>query len=357
MYYVAERAALAARMATVSSPLLCTATLSGICPNFRGVAPASTSCVRKARLADLCNGVVIARGVLGRPALLRCSPSPSPGSFLRVEPERPAHSGCGRRNVGLRVHAVRPALSDNAHQPKRTETAARDAAKDLLPGASSPATGLGNLEAPLKECTICQRLKFPVDFEKTVSTADKRTEACRACLAAYRAGRLGRPLHHLSLSLDEAWDKGKSCARCGHFKEIRDYARNMRKADGLNIYCRACASQKWDAEPTFPPADVPQQCDTCGQVKAASEYFANSKKRSGLANICKMCSVKRVGNYRKKLGESPSLPREEKICSGCGENKKVAEFSKNPGTLDGFDNVCKKCALARVAARKLNSED
>lgn len=345
-------------MTTFSSSLLCSAQLPGICPDFRGVLPTSTPCLpsdSRAWLAEYSSDLVRRKDMLGISALLRSTTFPSPSTSLQVLPERRAHAHFGRKAVpNVQVNVVRPALSNSARRPEQTGTAALNAGKDLLSGVSGPETAFGSWEAPLQECTVCQRSKFLVDFEKTVTTVEKRTEFCRACLATHRAMRMGRPLHHLSLSVDAAWDKGKACLRCGHLKEIRDYARNNIKADGFEIYCRACICEKRAARIELPPVDAPQQCRACGQAKAASEFYANKGNSTGLGTICKRCGIKSTLKYRAKIGAATSLPRDKKVCSNCGESKNVAEFYRAPGSIDGYGGLCKNCAIDRsTAAQKL----
>jgi hypothetical protein len=103
--------------------------------------------------------------------------------------------------------------------------------------ASTKEPGPGFADAPGvdflgKTCIECRRTKALDDFEKVTTSLDNRTEKCRACLTVVKAMRSGKELHHLALSVEEAWDKAKTCSSCGRKKETRDFHRDASAKDG-----------------------------------------------------------------------------------------------------------------------------
>jgi hypothetical protein len=62
-----------------------------------------------------------------------------------------------------------------------------------------------------KTCIECKHSKRVGDFQRTTTSEDKLTDACRACLAALRGRRSSRKLDHLQLTVEEAWKRAKVC--------------------------------------------------------------------------------------------------------------------------------------------------
>lgn len=98
----------------------------------------------------------------------------------------------------------------------------RATARDLIPHTQSGESSNGPppyRELEMKQCSECKHNKPLVDFEKAGKGLRK---ACRACVAVTRAERNGKDMAHMSLSVNEAWKRAKTCARCGLVKEIRE---------------------------------------------------------------------------------------------------------------------------------------
>jgi hypothetical protein len=137
-----------------------------------------------------------------------------------------------------------------------------------------------------------------VDFEKAISSEDERTEACRACMAVLKAMRPESgffPSWHLKLTPEQAWDRAKSCTKCGLVKELRDFARRANLKDGISSQCRSCCSKKYGARPVRALVDTPQQCSKCNEVKPATEYYISKRSLTGLDNTCKPCKLEYQG--------------------------------------------------------------
>jgi hypothetical protein len=193
-----------------------------------------------------------------------------------------------------------------------------------------------------------------VDFEKTVTSADERTEACRACLAALKAMRPGSilPSWHLKLTPEEAWERAKSCTKCGLVKELRDFARGAGCKDGIRSRCRSCSSRDSVAQSAKVPVDTPQQCSKCNELKPATEYYISKKSPTGLDNICKPCKLENQRVCYLSLKASKKVPRHEKVCRVCGQTRSVSEFYKDMRSNDGLGYLCKACACAHDKRRR-----
>jgi hypothetical protein len=199
-----------------------------------------------------------------------------------------------------------------------------------------------------KRCSACGYSKLLGDFEDTVTTRDKRTEVCRACLAAIRARR-GRELYHLELTPEKAWERAKVCTKCGVRKEFRDFGRNKASKDGTTNQCRSCMSNHNKARPVVLPVDTPQRCNKCNEMKPAADYFVNLKKPTGLHKTCKLCEQKYTKERYLRLKQSNVVvQRHDKVCTSCGQLKLTSEFSKNFMSIDGLCHLCKSCDIAHI---------
>jgi hypothetical protein len=220
--------------------------------------------------------------------------------------------------------------------------------KDYRPGlANAP-----GVDFPGKTCIECRRTKALGDFEKTKTSLDNRTEKCRACLTVVKAMRSGKALHHLVLSVEEAWDEAKTCSSCGKKKEIRDFYRRGPSKDGFFGKCRACLSRTSDARPkTRLVLNIPRSCPYCNLVKLASEFDLNNRAPTGLNSGCKSC-IKQMRQDRRSRLKPGGIHRRTKLCTRCGKVKHPSSFGINFESLDGLQRLCLQCRAAATARRR-----
>ncbi|MER6049633.1 endonuclease VII domain-containing protein [Streptomyces sp. NPDC001793] len=92
----------------------------------------------------------------------------------------------------------------------------------------------------------------------------------------------------------------KRCPRCKDDKPGTAFARNRAMRDGLQVYCRECASsyhqtrQVARGRSVRPRVDVPAEhkyCRTCGEIKPHSEWTRNRSASDGFATLCKSCKA------------------------------------------------------------------
>lgn len=227
-----------------------------------------------------------------------------------------------------------------------------DSSKEVAP--EQTATGSVTAVGPVKKCIECQRTKLMCDFKETAASPDGRSPTCRACLAVLKPQRRKQPLLHLGLSPKEAWERAKRCSMCGLKKELRDFARNRSNKDGLQSYCRSCASAVQARISIKPRTKSAQHCKSCNIVKPASAFPAAPTMLSGLLAVCRRCTAKR---YREryailkqldKLHMIPRAQRVDKICSHCGLLKTPMDFQGNVATQDCLSSYCRTCSHSMV---------
>jgi hypothetical protein len=294
----------------------------------------------------------IAEGQLPHPccfsAKQRSCPAAAVSPPLKVCLQTLEQAECVRASNCSRASVIRWGRQERAEalarMEKRSEgTSVRES--ELTPGVESVAKS----DKQVKSCNICKYSKPLVDFEKMVTSADKRTEACRACLAVLKSMRPGSrtfPSWHLKLTPEEAWERAKSCSKCGLVKEFRDFARGAAYKDVIVYQCRSCASRNSGAQPARVPVDIPHQCSRCKEVKPATEYYRSKKSPTGLDSVCKPCKLENQRVWNVGLKASEKVPRHEKVCTACGQTKSVSEFYKRRNSNDGFSFHCKSCRSA-----------
>jgi hypothetical protein len=116
----------------------------------------------------------------------------------------------------------------------------------------------------------------------------------------------------LKLTPEEAWERAKSCTKCGLVKELRDFARDPKYKDEIMLHCRSCVSRISGAQPARVPVDTPQQCRKCNKVKPASEYHINKRRPTSLENACKPCILESQRIRNMSLKASKKIPRQDR---------------------------------------------
>lgn len=210
---------------------------------------------------------------------------------------------------------------------------------------STTPTGSEGTGAPKKLCSVCNHEKPFRNFAATRSSVDGLHSLCRACLATLRAKRNGRPLFHLSLSVEEAWERARVCKSFGQLQEVREFPRLQRQPDGVHLKCRSCNSGYQKTRLERLPSTEPQECSICGIQKPAAEYYAMKKGVMGLHRYCKSCHIKRSKGWVRKVRESTlCFPTARKRCLKCGKEKSRFDFWKKRLSTDGLDTHCKECS-------------
>jgi hypothetical protein len=220
-------------------------------------------------------------------------------------------------------------------------------------GIREPIVDASNLDKPAKRCSVCGYSKLLVDFEGSVTTKDKRTEVCRACLAAKRARHFeGRELYHLELTPEEAWERAKICTSCLVLKEIREFYRRELSKDGTTSRCRSCTSNYGKALSVVLPVDTPQRCCKCNEMKPAADYSVHPRNPTGLQSTCKLCQRETEKERYLRLKQSNVIvQRHNKVCTSCGQLKPTSEFTKNRISIDGLRSFCRSCDNAQSSNR------
>lgn len=85
-----------------------------------------------------------------------------------------------------------------------------------------------------------------------------------------------------------------------------------------------------------------KKCNSCLSDKPLEEFNRSSRYKDGRLAFCKKCRKEYDENRIKKTEEITGTVTNKK-CGECHILKPVNEFSKNRGTRDGYNRLCKSC--------------
>lgn len=217
-----------------------------------------------------------------------------------------------------------------------------------------------------KVCTKCGEWKPLTEFWRDKAAKDGFCHTCKDCVTAYSRWRKSpdfKPVREKRAPLKGS----KRCSKCGEIKQLSEFSWDKNTKDGLCTSCKACvcAYAKYRLSPDFVPFDPinrakdgMKRCIVCGVVKEVSCFYADKKRKDGLQTCCKEC-----GKERKRVRDEQK--REEfktrhlefegtKICTICGEEKSVIEFSFSVRGKNGLRSSCKSCESIKARKKDQN---
>jgi hypothetical protein len=133
----------------------------------------------------------------------------------------------------------------------------------------------------------------------------------------------------------------KMCPDCGHEKRATEFSRNAARPDGLQFYCKKCFAarsartyrqrQLSKGKVVREPVEVPaghKLCPGCKQVKPRTEWHRRTSASDGLNVYCKACSSQRSRrDYLKRtFGLTPEeldamIAAQGGVCAICRDGK------------------------------------
>ena len=152
----------------------------------------------------------------------------------------------------------------------------------------------------------------------------------------------------------------KICPRCGEDKEVSEGHWYFYKNGTIQRWCKAClnnysriAKQVRRNEKCYEIFGM-AECVRCQKTRFYFEFSGDAR----FVGMCREC-VEVVASNRKR--HRPPLRQSKiwtgcKICSDCGIEKKLEEFSKARDRLFGVQSVCKSCMAFRNKIRQSTEE-
>lgn len=133
--------------------------------------------------------------------------------------------------------------------------------------------------------------------------------------------------------------KEKKCGRCGKTKSVSefDYSRDY----GYQSFCKDCKKIHHKQSPKYEPQQTGTKvCSCCGQEKDINEFSTNANSKDGRANHCRNC----VSKY--DASRTFSIQMEgTKFCPRCKQELPITDFGVARGNPTGRFYCCKECAI------------
>ena len=131
----------------------------------------------------------------------------------------------------------------------------------------------------------------------------------------------------------------KKCGRCGKVKPVSEF--DFSRDYGYQSFCKECKKVHNKQSPKYKPQQTGTKiCSCCGQEKDINEFSTNTNSRDGRANRCRVCIS--------KYDASRTFPIQmdgTKYCPRCKQELPITDFSIARGNPTGRSYSCKKCAI------------
>lgn len=182
-----------------------------------------------------------------------------------------------------------------------------------------------------KICTKCGKLLNIDCFSKNKSKKSGYNSWCKNCI---------------NLAYEEKKPKKESipvgykyCGRCKKLKPVSEF--NKSTAYGYQSFCKECKKEKYKLQPDFKPQQTGTKvCSCCGQEKDINEFTISKKNEDGRFSRCREC----VSKY--DASRTFSIQMEgTKFCPRCKQELPITDFGVARGNPTGRFYCCKECAI------------
>lgn len=134
--------------------------------------------------------------------------------------------------------------------------------------------------------------------------------------------------------------KEKKCGRCGKIKSVAEF--DFSRDYGYQSFCKECKKERYKQQPEHKPQQTGTKvCSCCGKEKDINDFSTDKKATDGRLSRCREC----VSKYD-ATRTFPVQQTGTKFCPRCNKELPVAEFSIARGNPDGRFYCCKTCAVS-----------
>lgn len=138
-----------------------------------------------------------------------------------------------------------------------------------------------------------------------------------------------------------------TCTKCGKTLDSNCFDKNKSKKSGYNSWCKQCKKELYE-KTRQKKESIPEgykKCGKCKQIKPVSEF--NKSSAYGYQSYCKQCKKDKYNSTKNYEPQQIGT----KLCSSCGKEKYINEFSINRKSIDGRSSRCKECISKYDASR------
>jgi len=197
-----------------------------------------------------------------------------------------------------------------------------------------------------KYCPKCKLEKDLNEFEDEETTDDNKFYWCSYCVQEYK-----QYLEEYNKEKPQAPGMNY-CIYCNTLKPLVEFDSNVKTKTDFKCVCKECSKEavrkfnkhiselitKYYVEPV---PDGFRRCYNCKEIKPLSEFGKKDACLCGINTKCKCCTLK-INRLRKKGLSTRNIPKDEKYCPHCKQNKKKQEFKGI-----SYGSVCSICEKER----------
>ena len=109
----------------------------------------------------------------------------------------------------------------------------------------------------------------------------------------------------------------KRCTRCGKLKDKSEFGKQAKFKDGLRYWCKQCfrdysneyrgkhgkvgkKNRSFEEAHRKVRGVRQKQCSGCRRWKLEDEFYKNNETKDGLGSLCKKCTAEAARKYRKR---------------------------------------------------------
>lgn len=144
----------------------------------------------------------------------------------------------------------------------------------------------------------------------------------------------------------------KHCFSCKSYLPFNDFAKNPKKGDGMDGYCKKCNNERYKQTKNKKKIELSEKkCTKCDMIKDISEFYGRVGSIDGKTSECKNC-VMNMYKDRAENREYTEAP-DNKECLQCKKVLEIYNFGNKKDSPDGKMSYCKTCCSENAKNNRL----
>ena len=144
----------------------------------------------------------------------------------------------------------------------------------------------------------------------------------------------------------------KTCSKCKSNLPFDNFAKNPKKGDGMDGYCKKCNNERYKQNKNKKKIELSEKkCTKCDTIKDISEFYGRVGSIDGKTSECKDCCMD-VYRNRAENREYTEAP-DNKECLQCKKVLEIYNFGNKNDSPDGKMSYCKTCCSENAKNNRL----
>jgi hypothetical protein len=144
----------------------------------------------------------------------------------------------------------------------------------------------------------------------------------------------------------------KVCSKCKSYLPFDNFAKNPKKSDGMDGYCKKCNKERYKQNKNKKKIELSEKkCTKCDTIKDISEFYGRVGSIDGKTSECKDCCMDMYRNRaeNREYTEAPDI----KECLRCKKVLEIYNFGNKNDSPDGKMSYCKTCCSENAKNNRL----